>query len=317
MKTIRLHLQDPYWNLAFEEYMLKDAFIEEDLFYVWKNSSCIVLGRNQNPYREVALLEASKSHIPVIRRISGGGCVFHDEGNLNFTFVTNDYKGKINQYALFLHYVISALNYMGIQATFHGKSDIYIGDTKISGNAQSFHKNRLIHHGTLLFDADLMGLNRYLHGSIPSTVGPLVESNRSKVGNIANYIPVKMTMDEFEKVFLDAFQMANQLVLEEHELTSSEFDRITLLADSKYRSFEWNYGETPPFSKHIFDEENQLIAVMDIHHANIERVTMSNPNSSINLGFLENQRFEIETIKRLLVESRIKDPSKWLERIFR
>ncbi|MDZ4195833.1 MAG: hypothetical protein U1C51_01135, partial [Candidatus Izemoplasmatales bacterium] len=163
----------------------------------------------------------------------------------------------------------------------------------------------------------LMGLNRYLHGSIPSTVGPLVESNRSKVGNIVDYIPVKMTMEEFEKVFLDAFQMANQLVLEERKLTAIEFDSISSLADSKYRSFEWNYGETPPFSKHIFDEMNQLIAIMDIHQATIEHVTMTSPNSSLNLQFLENQRFEIETIKRLLVEFGIEDPSKWLERIFR
>lgn len=300
MKTIHLHQQDPYWNLALEEYMLKEALIEEDFFYVWRNSPCIVLGRNQNPYREVDLLEASKSKIPVIRRISGGGCVFHDGGNVNFTFVTNDYKGKINQYEHFLEYVIKALQYMGVQAKFHGKSDIYIGDYKISGNAQSFHKNRLIHHGTLLYNTDLVGLKNFLHGSIPSTVGPLVESNRSKVGNITDFFPLKLSMDQFEKAFLEAFQIANQLVLEVHEFTPTQMDCITTLSYAKYKKFEWNYGETPPFSKPIYDENSQQIAIFDIHQAIIQSVRTTSLDSEIGLEFLVNQRFDIETIKALL-----------------
>ncbi|MCK7487044.1 MAG: lipoate--protein ligase family protein [Bacillus subtilis] len=121
MKTIRSQSMDPTFNLAMEEYWLKHAVLDDDLFYLWRNNPAIVIGRNQNPYREIALWKAYQDQVPVIRRISGGGTVYHDPGNVNFTFVTSNFKGNINNYKAFLDPIEKALNQMGIPVRFQAQ----------------------------------------------------------------------------------------------------------------------------------------------------------------------------------------------------
>merc|ERR1711879_542981 len=161
MKTIFNTSTDPRFNLALEEYLLKYKVLDTDLFYLWRNQPSIIVGRNQNPFLEVYLKQCDRYNIPVIRRISGGGTVYHDLGNINFTYITNDLK-RTNDYLFFLAPIISTLNHLGLNVKFVPKTHLYQDEYKISGNAQSVHKRRLIHHGTLLFSTNQKILKQLL-----------------------------------------------------------------------------------------------------------------------------------------------------------
>ncbi len=312
MKTIRSQSLDPTFNLSMEEYWLKHAVLDDDLFYLWRNNPAIVIGRNQNPYREIALWKAYQDQVPVIRRISGGGTVYHDPGNVNFTFVTSNFKGNINNYKAFLDPIEKALNQMGIPVRFQGKSDLYLGEKKVSGNAQSFHQNRLIHHGTLLFDADLSKLSDYLHGKIPETTGPSVVSNRASVGQIRPVWPKQGDVLDFcDDLFL-AVEAGLNVTLETRRVEAFEIAAIAALAAEKYATFEWNYGETPPFSKRILEPSGKWTATLEIENGRIDSVDSDWPEW---MG-LEGEKMDIDALRKRLRQLGVVDVEAFLARIF-
>lgn len=281
MKTIRSQSLDPTFNLAMEEYWLKHATLDDDMFYLWRNDPAIIIGRNQNPYREIALWSVFADGVPVIRRISGGGTVYHDPGNVNFTFVTRNFRGNINNYKVFLEPIETALNQMGIPVRFQGKSDLYLGDKKVSGNAQSFHQSRLIHHGTLLFDADLTKLKTYLHGKIPETTGPSVASNRASVGQLRPAWSKQGDVLDFCDELFTAIEAAMNCHFEVRRVEPFEIEAIANLAAEKYATFEWNYGETPPFSKRIIEPSGKWTATLQIENGLIESVDSEDRKSVV------------------------------------
>ncbi|HLT00304.1 MAG TPA: lipoate--protein ligase family protein, partial [Acholeplasma sp.] len=168
MKTIYPISNDIQFNLAWEEYILKEIALNEDILLLWQNESSLVLGRNQNVYEEVNLKFIHENKIPLVRRISGGGTVYHDMGNINFTIITSS-KENISKYEKITKPLVDALNKIGIPIEFSGKSDLKIEGKKVSGNAQFVHKDRLLHHGTLLFDSNLDILNASLKPKDQST----------------------------------------------------------------------------------------------------------------------------------------------------
>lgn len=259
MKTILNESNDPFYNLALEEYLLKECNVEEDIFFLWVNKKCAILGRNQNPYNEVNIEYAHANDISIVRRSTGGGTVYHDEGNINFTYITSKISERLHNYEFFLAPIIKALNKIGVHALFVPKTHIYVGEHKVSGNAQTYFKNKMIHHGTLLFDADTMHLNNVLKER-PTIETFAIASDRSQVGNIKTFISDEYNITKFMEYLLTEMKIKSTDVF---ELTAQQLNDVHSLANSKYRTWEWIYGQTPKFQiikdEYIFDIVNGYI----------------------------------------------------------
>lgn len=244
MKTIRNNNFDPYFNLALEEYLLKSTEIEDDIFFLWRNKKSVVIGRNQNPYNEVDINYAKENDIDIVRRSSGGGTVYHDKGNINFTYITSKVINRLHNFEFFLHPIITILNSLGIQAKFSPKTHIYVGKHKISGNAQALHKNRMIHHGTLLFDVDIIHMNNVLiRKSMIDTHA--ITSEPADILNIIDILDVDLIIEEFMEYIIEQMGI---VASDEILLSKKQENEINDLAISKYRSWNWTFGQTPKFT---------------------------------------------------------------------
>ena len=247
MLTIINNNTDPRYNLALEEYVLKNVNIVEDIILLWQNEPSVIIGRNQNTIEEINSSFIKEHGIHVVRRISGGGAVYHDFGNLNFTFITNNVKDNLHNFTKFTNPVIKALNSLGIKAEFSGRNDIVVDDKKISGNAQSFHKNRMFHHGTILFDANLDMIASVLQVSHDKIASKGIKSNRSRVTNILPYMENKMTILDFKDYLLKYFLETENIGDKLFTLSREDYAHIEKLMQEKYMTWEWNYGESPQF----------------------------------------------------------------------
>lgn len=244
MKYLNGTSNNPYYNLAAEEYLLKEAFDGEDILYLWQNEPTIVIGRNQNTIEEINEAYVKENQIHVVRRLSGGGAVYHDLGNLNFTFITKANKDSLSNYKHFTQPVIRVLNEMGVAVYFSGRNDILLDGKKISGNAQYYYKDRMFHHGTLLFDSDLDAISAALNVNPQKIISKGVKSIRKHVTNISEYAPSISV-----KVFKE--KLIQELVLKaqgsEIILTKTQKENIGKQAREKYGSWEWVYGASPSF----------------------------------------------------------------------
>ena len=198
MKFIRLNTNDPYYNLAVEEYLLNNS--TEDIFMLWQNEPCVVIGKNQNAYAEIDLEYAKEQGIKIVRRITGGGAVYHDLKNLNFTFITSTDKAKILDYEYFTRPVIDALATLGVNAELSGRNDILVDGKKISGNAQHSANGRILHHGTLLFDTDVSTMSKVLRVNKEKLEYNAVKSHSSRVANIKDLIAGAVDLNGFISV---------------------------------------------------------------------------------------------------------------------
>ena len=195
MKYIRLNSTDPYYNLALEEYLLNNS--DDDIFMLWQNAPVVVIGRNQNAYAEVNLEYAKENNISVCRRITGGGAVYHDLGNLNYTFITSESKAKALDYAYFTQPIINALASLGLKCTLSGRNDLECDGRKFSGNAQYSSNGRILHHGTLLFDADVTVLSSVLKVDKEKLEYKAVKSHKSRVVNLLSLLDEKISIYNF------------------------------------------------------------------------------------------------------------------------
>lgn len=250
MYTLKHTTKDPYFNLALEEYLLKEYPLKDNLFYVWRNEPSIIIGRNQNPLNEVNIRFAEENNIPIIRRISGGGTVIHDLGNINFTYIMKE-PSKVNNYAFFTEPLIAVLNRIGIKARFVPSSHIYLGEQKISGNAQAIYKNKLIHHGTLLYDMNLSQASQQLSKRFDLS-GNFVKSRRADIVNVKDYIPFKTDIEGFME-FLQKEVLLNDTTVKEIQLSESDLRRIQALRNEKYNTYEWNFTYKTEISIHEKD----------------------------------------------------------------
>jgi len=248
MKTILNDSKDPRFNLALEEYVLKYLDTDEDFVLLWQNENSVIIGRNQNTIEEINTRYVKDHDVNVIRRITGGGAVYHDLGNLNFSFVTKTLKDNLNNYKKFTEPVIKALNTFGVPAEFHGRNDVVVEGKKISGNAQSFYKNKMLHHGTILFDADLSIIADVLNVKPDKIASKGIKSNRARVTNIKPYLKEDVDMGEFKETLLKYLLDTNNITNHVYHLTNEDYNKIHQLMDERYNNWEWNYGESPEFS---------------------------------------------------------------------
>ncbi len=235
---------DPYFNLAAEEYFLKN--FQEDFFMLWRSRPSVVVGKHQNALAEINQEFVQKHHIPVVRRLSGGGTVFHDPGNVNFTFIRNVEKISEVNFKIFTVPVIEALRKLGVEAYTTGRNDLLINAKKISGNAEHVHKNRVLHHGTLLFDSRLDALKGALKVDLSRFEDKAVQSNRSEVTNIANYLPCPISVEEFTGFLFDEISKS----LPDSRIyrpTSEDLEAIQKLSIEKYQTWDWIFGYSPRY----------------------------------------------------------------------
>jgi lipoate-protein ligase A len=235
---------DPYFNLAAEEYFLKN--FQEDFFMLWRSRSSVVVGKHQNALAEINHEYARKHQMPVARRLSGGGTVFHDPGNVNFTFIRNVEKISEVNFKVFTIPVIEALKKLGVDAYTTGRNDLLIDGKKISGNAEHVHKNRVLHHGTLLFDSHLDALKGALKVDLSKFEDKAVQSNRSEVTNIANYLKKPISVEEFtDFLFREISQNYPEFLV--YEPTPEDIEIIEKLSIEKYQTWDWIFGYSPRY----------------------------------------------------------------------
>lgn len=248
MLTIINEKTDPRYNLALEEYVLKNLPNDNDYILLWQNEPAIIIGRNQNTIEEINRNYVEENNIHVVRRISGGGAVYHDFGNLNYTFVTTNSKDNLNNFRKFTEPVIKALNSLGVNAEFAGRNDIVLDGKKFSGNAQTYYKDRMYHHGTILFDADLDMVARVLQVKLEKIESKGIKSNRSRVTNILPYLEKKINIKEFQNYLLTFVLETEDVESKTYHLTQEDYKAIDKLMKDKYSTWEWNYGESPDFA---------------------------------------------------------------------
>lgn len=250
MKFIdNLGITDPYINLALEEYVLRN-FGEEDtylLFYI--NEPSIIIGKNQNSIEEINRDYVEQNGIKVVRRLSGGGAVYHDEGNLNFSFITKDDGNSFHNFAKFTEPVIKALNKLGVPAELIGRNDLLVNGRKISGNAQFVTKGRMFSHGTLMFDSEIEHVVEALNVSKEKIESKGIKSIRSRVANISEFLEEKMTIDEFKQFILKSiFNVDNVRDVPKYVLTDEDWKKVHDISKKRYQQWEWNYGKSPAYN---------------------------------------------------------------------
>lgn len=238
---------DPYFNLALEQYLFDTVGKTESLFILWQNDNTIVVGRHQNTMEEVNADFVRACGVKVVRRLSGGGAVYHDLGNLNFTFITDGGSGKGLDLLLFCRPVAYALGELGVAAEVSGRNDITIDGKKFSGNAQYKKDGRVMHHGTIMFDSDLDVLSQALRVSEDKIVSKGVKSVRARVTNVKPYLSGDVTLEDFKDVLVRSVLGGEP---SRYELTEEDLATVHALRESRYATWAWNYGESPQYGVH-------------------------------------------------------------------
>lgn len=236
---------DPYFNLALDEYAMKHIDVEEDFFFLWQNKPSVIVGNNQNTVEEVNQAFIDKNNIKVARRVSGGGAVYHDFGNLNFTFIINvDDPGEVN-YKKYVQPIIDALASMGVEANASGRNDILVNGLKISGNAQRMSNGKLMHHGTLLYDVNLEDMVQALNVAEDKYISKGVKSVRSRVTNIKEHLKDSGSIEDFWQAL--QYYLSNEGKDKEIVLSDKDLALIELEAANRFSTWNWIYGESPQF----------------------------------------------------------------------
>jgi lipoate-protein ligase A len=244
MLCIHLKNTDPFYCLATEEYLLKN--FDEDIFMLWQSEDTVVVGKHQNALAEINYPFVRENNITVARRISGGGTVFHDAGNVNFSFIKNVKSPGEISFKKFTEPVVEALAKLEIEATTSGRNDLLIKGLKISGNAEHVFKNRVLHHGTLLFNSDMENLGQAIKVVPGKYQSKAVQSNRSQVANITSFLKKEMGVKEFIQFLIDL-----QLKKEGnkyYEISQNDLEKIQALATEKFETWDWCYGYSPKYS---------------------------------------------------------------------
>ena len=241
-------------NLALEEYVLRHRMGDDDLLLFYVNAPAIIIGRNQNTIEEIAPDVVAERGIQVVRRVSGGGAVYHDLGNLNFSFMTRDVSGRFNRYDRFNGPVVDVLRDLGVPAEIGGRNDILVEGRKISGNAQFATPDRMFSHGTLLVHSNLDDVTAALRPRPGKVESKGVKSIRSRVANINEFLvqgaeggePSLGVRELRERILERIFGTRDRSAIPSVQLTDDDWQKVHELRATKYAAWSWNYGENPP-----------------------------------------------------------------------
>ncbi len=245
VKTRLVHSDsyNPFFNLALEEHLFTNASDNEVIFYLWQNAHTIVIGRNQNPYKECNLKVFEKDNGKLARRLSGGGAVYHDLGNLNFTFIMPKELFSLKRQ---FEVIINALEEIGLKAYISGRNDLLIDEKKFSGNAFYHSKKTSLHHGTILVDVNMEKLPTYLNVSKEKLKSKGVKSVRSRVTNLKSFKP-DLDINTTKKILEDGFARAYKRGESTEHYDEKLLAKIRELYQ-RYSSHKWRYGQTPNFT---------------------------------------------------------------------
>jgi lipoate---protein ligase len=265
MLCFYLENTDPYYCLAAEEYLLKNY--SEDIFMLWQSHDTVVVGKHQNAMGEINYRHVRDNGIRVARRISGGGTVFHDKGNVNFTFIKNVSGPHEISFKRFTQPVVDALATLGITAVTSGRNDLLVDNRKISGNAEHVFKNRVLHHGTLLYNSDLENLGNAIRVVPGKYKSKAVQSNRSVVVNISEFLENPPPIENFIRMIL-RYQLDSSDENRPFKIHDPEEEIIRKLSSEKFATWEWQFGYSPAyrFSNHDKWKDKELVI-----HLNAEK----------------------------------------------
>ena len=237
--------RDPYFNLALEEYVFERMDKSKSYFMLWQNDNTIVVGKYQNTAEEIDQAYVDAHGIRVARRLSGGGAVYHDKGNLNFTFIVDRADAPGLNFKIFVEPVIQALARFGVHAAFTGRNDLTIDGMKFSGNAQYARRGRLLHHGCIMLDSNLTSVADALRVKEAKFDSKAVKSVRSRVTTINAHAPAPISMEDFKGALKECAMASGEL--EPCTLTEEDLAAIRKLRDEKYATWAWNYGFSPAY----------------------------------------------------------------------
>lgn len=243
VQYINLTTTDPSFNLATEEYVFSSLPKDRSYFMLWQNDNAIIIGKYQNTLAEINKQYVDEHNIKVVRRLSGGGAVYHDLGNLNFTIITDAGETSTLDLKLFCFPVMNALKKMGINAELSGRNDMLIDGKKFSGNSQYLKNGRVMHHGTIIFNSNLSVLQNALKVDPGKILSKGIKSVRSRVANLCEYMPKGKTLENFRAELLKSFIEENPG--DEYIFTKNDLEEINKLAKERYATYEWNYGFSP------------------------------------------------------------------------
>ncbi|HGI1955635.1 TPA: lipoate--protein ligase [Streptococcus agalactiae] len=247
MKYIVNTSNDPAYNVALEAYAFQKLTDIDEIFILWINEPAIIIGRHQNTIQEINKEFIDKNGIHVVRRLSGGGAVYHDLNNLNYTIISNNTQECAFDFQTFSKPVIDTLAKLGVKAEFTGRNDLEINGQKFAGNAQAYYKGRMMHHGCLLFDVDMSVLGQALKVSKDKIESKGIKSVRARVTNIVDHLSDKITVQEFSDAILA--QMKEEYPeMDEYVLSDAELSEIQAMRDNQFATWDWTYGKAPEYT---------------------------------------------------------------------
>ena len=237
---------DPYYNLALEEFVFEKLDHSRSYFMLWQNQNTIVVGKYQNTAEEINQEAVERYHTKVARRLSGGGAVYHDSGNLNFTIITDQKNLEDFNFKIFVEPVVSALARIGVAAEFNGRNDITIDGMKFSGNSQYIKHGRVLHHGCIMLDSNIGIVSEMLKPSAAKFESKAAKSVKSRVTTINAHAPHPLSMTEFKELLKNEISLTEPL--EPLSITQEQDEFINSLRENKYSTWEWNYGRSPAYN---------------------------------------------------------------------
>lgn len=276
---------NPYFNIAAEEYFLKN--FNENIFMLWTNEPSVIIGKHQNAYSEIDYEFVKRNNLPVIRRISGGGTVYHDLGNINFTFIYNipENENKLDKNR-FTPKIVEILNKIGLKGIkIENRNSLSINGLKFSGNSEHLWKNRILHHGTILYSSNLQNLINIINKNNKIYIDNSVKSVISKVTNICDFFHKKINKEEFIELIIKQFTEIN-FPTSYYTLNQFDIDSINNLVENKYSKFEWNYGYLSYYNfKNKIKINNEIICTdIVVENGIIKKISFKNFSNI----FLEN-----------------------------
>ncbi|WP_138494170.1 lipoate--protein ligase [Paenibacillus pinistramenti] len=238
-------ITDASINLAIEEYALRHLPADETYLLFYINAPSIIIGKHQNTIEEINAEYVKDNNVKVVRRLSGGGAVYHDLGNLNFSFITKDDGESFHNFRKFTQPVVEALRHFGVNAELTGRNDLQVGDQKISGNAQFSTRGRMFSHGTLMFNLNLDNVAAALHANPEKFKSKSTKSVRSRVANIIDFMDKKITIEEFRSELLRYIFGMDPEAVPQYKLNDQDWAKINEISEQRYRNWDWNYGLSP------------------------------------------------------------------------